>query len=164
MQGTAGITVSVTGSSAANGVGTVVTNDIGGETTALIKNSKVNAGVTDGTSQAGDKVGNNNVTVLAQDFTNDQSITGTGSVNIGLGTSSFQGSGAGSGEKNAVSRLVTAKIIGNDTNGDDYSIRAKDLNVNAMSEQATSTVDLAGALSISGMSASVAAAASMITR
>jgi len=161
VQGTAGITVSVTGSSAANGVGTVVTNDIGGETTALIKDSKVNAGVTDGTSQAGDKVGNNNVTVLAQDFTNDQSITGTGSVNIGLGTSSFQGSGAGSGEKNAVSRLVTAKIIGNDTNGSDYSIRAKDLNVNAMSEQATSTVDLAGALSISGMSASVAAAASM---
>jgi hypothetical protein len=164
VQGTAGVTVSTADRSGAALVGALGFNDIQGKTSALIQNSKVNSQLVHNTAQDGTKALGNDVTVIAKDYTNNQSIAGGAAVSVGLGSSAVQGTVGGSGQNNTIGRSVSAKILGNDTGlkKDQYSIKARNLDVNATSKQHMSSVDLAAAASVNvGGKAALSGAAGM---
>ena len=151
MQGTAGITIGNKKKTSGNLVGAMGFNDIQGSTTALIQHSKVNSQLLHNSTIEGTKALGNDVNVIAKDYTNNQGIGGGASLDIGLGGSTVQGTIGGSGQNNTIGRVVSAKVIGNDAARDrkDYSIKAKDFNVDATSKQHMSSVDLGSATTIS---------------
>ena len=164
VQGTAGVTVSAADRSGAALVGALGFNDIQGKTSALIHNSKVNSQLVHNTAKDGTKALGNDVTVIAKDYTNNQSIAGGAAVSVGLGSSAVQGTVGGSGQNNTIGRSVSAKILGNDTGlkKDQYSIQARNLDVKATSKQHMSSVDLAAAASVNvGGKAALSGAAGM---
>lgn len=148
VEGTAGVTIGTDKESAVTLVGSLGFNNIQGSTNALIKNSKVN-------KDSDIHAGNNNVNVLAKDYTNTQSMAGGLSLDVGIGASSLQGTADGSAESNTVGRSVTAKVIGTEsgrketTGNPAYSIKAKNFNVEATSKQHISSAGLDAAVTVS---------------
>jgi filamentous hemagglutinin family protein len=151
LQGTAGLTIGSKDKSAGNLVGAMGINSVQGSTTALIKNSKVNSQLLHNSTIDGTKALGNDVNVVAKDYTNNQGIGGGASLDIGLGGSTVQGTIGGSGQNNTVGRVVSAKVIGDDAARDkkDYSIKARNFNVDAISKQHMSSVDLGSAVTVS---------------
>jgi filamentous hemagglutinin family protein len=129
-------------------VGSTGFNKVQGKTNALIKNSKINADVSD-------KTATNDVNVIAKDYSNTQSLAGSVSGALSFKDTTLTGTVGGSAENNTMARTVTAKVIGEDTGRNEtkgktaYSLKAKNFNVEATNKSHISSVDADAAATIS---------------